>query len=176
MKTASSRCLFAFLFLGLTLALASSSPAGAQSSQVTAPKPKPVEIITCSAGLRACGCMGGEDCSTLKKFAAAGGCSNLKCTGETPNICVCDLDAMHAGPVFTAARQHNLLKRNPLDKLAAPTKPVRDCTATATCGGTTVSCSVKGSGACQGANGTGVSCTQFLADGGEETTTSECGE
>ena len=174
MKSTFRPLSFASLLLGATLSFASLSPAAAQSSQVTAPPSKPV-AITCSASLKLCGCKGGKDCSILKDFAAAGGCSNPpRCAGD---ICVCDLDALVKGdsPVLTAARQQKLVKPNPLDKITAPTRPVRDCKATATCGNTTVSCSVKGDGACQGVNGSGVSCTEFLSNGGQTTTTSPCG-
>jgi hypothetical protein len=173
MRNTFSSCSFAVLLLGATLAVA---PAAAQTGQVTAPKPKPTEII-CSGGLLLCGCLGADDCDILKKFADAGGCSNRRCTDGTPQICTCDLAPMVAGnsPVLTAARRHNLVKPNRLDKITAPTRPVKDCKATATCGNTTVSCSVKGDGACQGVNGSGVSCTEFLSNGGQTTTTSPCG-
>jgi hypothetical protein len=113
----------------------------------------------------------------LKKFAAAGGCSTPRCTGESPEICTCDLASLVVGdsPVLTAAKQQGLVKPNPLDKITAPGRPVRDCKATATCGNTTVSCSVKGNGACQSENGVGVSCTELLSNGGQSTTTSPCG-
>lgn len=174
MKSKSSLCSFAVLLLGATLSF--TPPAAAQSPQVTAPPSKPSAII-CSASLKLCGCKGNTDCGILNKFAAAGGCSNLRCTGGTPNICTCDLAKSTAGdsPILTAARQHNLVKPNPLDKITAPTRPVKDCSATATCGNTTVSCSVKGNGACQSENGVGVSCTEFLSNGGQTTTTSPCG-
>lgn len=174
MKSTSRFFSFGFLLLGATLSL---SPAVAQSSgQVTTGKPKPV-AITCSANLGYCVCLGDGDCSTLKKFAAAGGCSKPNCTGGTPNICSCNLDPLVVGnsPVLTAAKQHGLVKPNPLDKITAPGRPVKDCEAKATCGNTTVSCSVKGNGACQAENGTGVSCTEFLSNGGTKTSTSPCG-
>lgn len=167
---------FASLLLGATLSLASAGAAAAQSPQVTAPKPKPV-AINCSAMLGYCACLGDNDCGILKKFASAGGCSKPNCTGETPEICSCNLTPLIAGnsPALTAAKRHNLIKPSPLDKITAPTRPVKDCKATATCGNTTVSCSVKGDGACQGVNGSGVSCTEFLSNGGQTTTTSPCG-
>lgn len=176
MRNAFRSCSFAVLMLGAALAFAFLSPAAAQTGQVTAPKPKPAEII-CSAGLQLCGCLGADDCDILKKFASAGGCSNLRCTGGNPNVCTCDLAPSVAGdsPVLTAAKRHKLIKPNPLDKITAPTRPVKNCSASATCGNTTVSCKVKGNGACQSENGVGVSCTEFLSNGGQTTTTSPCG-
>ncbi len=176
MKSTFRSFSFASLLLGATLSFASAGAAAAQSPQVTAPKPKPV-AINCSAQLGYCACLGNDDCDILKKFASAGGCSKPNCTGEAKEICSCNLTPLIAGnsPALTAAKRHNLIKPNPLDKITAPTRPVKDCKATATCGNTTVSCSVKGDGACQGVNGSGVSCTEFLSNGGQTTTTSPCG-
>lgn len=160
MKTASTLCLSVFLLLGLTLTFASPSSA---------------EIL-CLPSYNYCGCKG-DDCSTLKKFSSAGGCKGLLCDGGAPEYCKCQLAKLPPGNslVFSSARQKNDLKPNPLlDKRGTLPRPVRDCSATAKCGGTTVSCSVKGSGLCQGENGSGVSCTQFLASGEQKTTTSLC--
>jgi hypothetical protein len=154
----------ASLLLAATLSFASLSPAGAQSPQVGAPPSQPA-AVTCSAGLKLCGCKGSADCAILKKFADAGGCSNRRCADD---ICVCNLDALVRGdsPLWTAARQHNLVKPNPLDKLGPRPRPVKDCSATAQCGNKTIACSIKGDGVCQGKDGIGVHCQAYTANGG----------
>lgn len=163
----------ASLLLATTLSFASPSPAGAQSPQVAAPPSKPA-AVTCSAGLKLCGCKGSADCDTLKKFAAAGGCSNPpRCTDD---ICVCDLDALirEDSPILTAARQHNLIKPGPSEKAPRP-QLVRDCKADLDCNGTAFSCSVKGEGICQSFQGK-MSCTQFFSDGSRKTESKTCGQ
>jgi hypothetical protein len=164
------------LFTCMTLAMALPFPGGAQPTTKVAPPTRPQEI-TCSAALGACACLGNSHCDILKKFASAGGCSDLKCTDGTPQICTCQLDKSPAtdSPVFTAAKSHHLLRPSFLDKLAPRPKPTRDCKASASCGGgVSVTCSVKGDGACEGINGGGVSCVKFLTDGSQKSTTAEC--
>lgn len=73
---------FASLLLGATLSF---GPTAAQSSQVVTPPAG----ITCSLGLGTCTCQGDRDCSFLRNFAAAGGCSNLQCSDGPYRTCTC---------------------------------------------------------------------------------------
>jgi hypothetical protein len=158
----------------MTSVFAPLNPAAAQGpTKLATPKGEPL-TIGCSASIKTCWCDGALDCATLKKFANAGGCSNVQCEGDT---CTCQLPWLvnKDSPVFADAERKHLVKPGMLNRLTAGQKPVKDCSASAQCGNTTITCSVKGNGLCEGINGKGISCLEFKANGDSVEHGTPCG-
>ena len=112
-------------------------------------------IAPASAGYKDAG-----DCAN----AVVDSCNAKHAAGKGLNACV-KSGVNQCIKAFPSTSPAPAKPRLPGLPLAAKPRPVRDCSATAKCGNTTVSCSVKGDGNCQAKDGVGASCQTIKANG-----------